>query len=164
MAYKVLMKDDPYDKLEDVPISVNDGTLRYFLSLSDSSDNEQSIESLSKIPKVKPSQNDNFQIIEDGEYKNMPLGIVENLLGTNQISADEKEQAQVLKFIKKQSSFTGEHFKNKYPGFPERFYDILEEEAVSRVESDNRKSEVGLTLHLQAWNLDDRIMKDKEHT
>ena len=129
MAYKVLMKDDPYDKLEDVPISVNDGTLRYFLSLSDSSDNEQSIESLSKIPKVKPSQNDNFQIIEDGEYKNMPLGIVENLLGTNQISADEKEQAQVLKFIKKQSSFTGEHFKNKYPGFPERFYDILEEES-----------------------------------
>ena len=95
------MKDDPYDKLEDVPISVNDGTLRYFLSLSDSSDNEQSIESLSKIPKVKPSQNNNFQIIEDGEYKNMPLGIVENLLGTNQISADEKEQAQVLKFIKK---------------------------------------------------------------
>jgi hypothetical protein len=84
---------------------------------------------LSKIPKVKPSQNDNFQIIEDGEYKNMPLGIVENLLGTNQISADEKEQAQVLKFIKKQSSFTGEHFKNKYPGFPERFYDILEEES-----------------------------------
>ena len=129
MAYKVLMKDDPYDKLEDVPISVNDGTLRYFLSLSDSSDNEQSIESLSKIPKVKPSKNDNFQIIEDGEYKNMPLGIVENLLGTNQISADEKEQAQVLKFIKKQSSFTGEHFKNKYPGFPERFYDILEEES-----------------------------------
>ena len=100
MAYKALMKDDHYDKLEDVPISVNDGTLRYFLSLSDSSDNEQSIESLSKIPKVKPSQNDNFQIIEDGEYKNMPLGIVENLLGTNQISADEKEQAQVLKFIK----------------------------------------------------------------
>ena len=100
MAYKVLMKDDHYDKLEDVPISVNDGTLRYFLSLSDSSDNEQSIESLSEIPKVKPSQNDNFQIIEDGEYKNMPLGIVENLLGTNQISADEKEQAQVLKFIK----------------------------------------------------------------
>ena len=129
MAYKVLMKDDHYDKLEDVPISVNDGTLRYFLSLSDSSDNEQSIESLSKIPKVKPSQNGNFQIIEDGEYKNMPLGIVENLLGTNQISADEKEQAQVLKFIKKQSSFTGEHFKNKYPGFPERFYDILEEES-----------------------------------
>ena len=129
MAYKALMKDDHYDKLEDVPISVNDGTLRYFLSLSDSSDNEQSIESLSKIPKVKPSQNDNFQIIEDGEYKNMPLGIVENLLGTNQISADEKEQAQVLKFIKKQSSFTGEHFKNKYPGFPERFYDILEEES-----------------------------------
>ena len=101
MAYKVLMKDDPYDKLEDVPISVNDGTLRYFLSLSDGSDNEQPIESLSKIPKVKPSQNGNFQIIEDGEYKNMPLGIVESLLGTNQISADEKEQAQVLKFIKK---------------------------------------------------------------
>ena len=52
MAYKALMKDDHYDKLEDVPISVNDGTLRYFLSLSDSSDNEQSTGSLSEIPKV----------------------------------------------------------------------------------------------------------------
>ena len=129
MVLKILMKDDPYDKLEDVPISVNDGTLRYFLSLSDSSDNEQPIESLSEIPKVKPTKNGNFKVIEDGEYKNMPLSLVEDLLGTNQISADEKEQAQVLKFIKKQSSFTGEHFKNKYPGFPERFYDILEEES-----------------------------------
>ena len=119
------MKDDHYDKLENVPISVNDGTLRYFLSLADSSDNED----LSEIPKVKPSENDNFQIIEEGEYQNVPLSIVENLLGTNQISEDEKEQSQIIKFIKKQSSFTGEHFKNKYPGFPDRFYEILEEES-----------------------------------
>ena len=119
------MKDDHYDKLENVPISVNDGTLRYFLSLADSSDNED----LSEIPKVKPSKNDNFKIIEEGEYQNVPLSIVENLLGTNQISEDEKEQSQIIKFIKKQSSFTGEHFKNKYPGFPDRFYEILEEES-----------------------------------
>ena len=119
------MKDDHYDKLENVPISVNDGTLRYFLSLADSSDNED----LSEIPKVKPSENENFKIIEEGEYQNVPLSIVENLLGTNQISEDEKEQSQLIKFIKKQSSFTGEHFKNKYPGFPDRFYEILEEES-----------------------------------
>jgi len=43
-------------------------------------------------------------------------------------------------------------------------YNFLAKIEVSRVEADNRKSEVGLTLHLQAWNLDDRIMKDKEHT
>ena len=74
--------------MEDVPISVNDGTLRYFLSLSDSSDNEHSIKSLSGIPKVKPTENGNFRVIEDGECKNMPLSIVENSLGTNQMSAD----------------------------------------------------------------------------
>ena len=125
MPYKVIMKDDHCDKLKDVPISVNDGTLRYFLSLADSSDNED----LSEIPKVKPSQNNNFKIKEEGEYQNVPLGIVENLLGTNQISEDEKEQSQIIKFIKKQSSYTGEQFKKKYPGFPDRFYENLEEES-----------------------------------
>ena len=118
-----------YDNLENVPISANDGTLRYFLSLSDISDNEAPIEELSKIPKVKPIENDNFKIVEDGEYENVPLSIVENLVGANQISDDEKEQSQILKFIKKQSSFTGEHFKKKYPGFNDKFYEILEEES-----------------------------------
>ena len=84
-----------YDNLENVPISANDGTLRYFLSLSDISDNEAPIEELSKIPKVKPIENDNFKIVEDGEYENVPLSIVENLVGANQISDDEKEQSQI---------------------------------------------------------------------
>ena len=117
------------NSLENTTIHAKDGTLRYFLNLSDGSDNEAPIEELSNIPKEAPVKGDNWEVVKEGEYKEIPLSIVENLLGTSTISDDEREQAQVLKFIKKQSLFAGEHFKKKYPGFPERFYDILEEES-----------------------------------
>lgn len=117
------------NSFENTPIDAKDGTLRYFLSLPDGSDNETPIEELSNIAKEEPARGDHWEVVKEGEYKEMPLSILENLLGTSTVSDDEKEQAQVMKFIKKQSSFTGDHFKQKYPGFPERFYGILEEES-----------------------------------
>lgn len=89
------------NSFENTPIDAKDGTLRYFLSLPDGSDNETPIEELSNIAKEEPARGDHWEVVKEGEYKEMPLSILENLLGTSTVSDDEKEQAQVMKFIKK---------------------------------------------------------------
>ena len=111
--------------MSESPKSKNNRTRKFFLDLSDNYDVE---ECLGDIPKVEPKQGDLWSVDRDSEYKVMPMEVLQNLLGTSSLSEDELEQQRVLEFIKKQSSFTGEHFKNKYPGFPDRFYDLLEEE------------------------------------
>ena len=124
--FKVLQKDDPLpNPLENVPIAPNDGTLRFFLNLSDSSDNETSDEDLSKLPKFMG--NENVNIVKDGDFQLMPIEILEQLLGVSNLSEDQKEQQKIIEFIKKQTSF-GEEFKKKYAGFPEQFYDAIERE------------------------------------
>lgn len=122
---------NPPDPLANVPISVNDGTLRYFLSLSDDADVGQSPEDLAKIPKVEAS--DNVTVLEDKGYQNMPLGIVEQLLGVDPVSEDDEEQQKILSFIKKQTSY-GEEFRNKYKNFPEEFYEAIDREGIIHFE------------------------------
>jgi len=119
---KVLSPDNPLDK---IPISPNDGTLRWFLQQSDNADIGESPETLAKLPKVEPSGN--ITIIEDKGFQNIPLGIVEQVMGINPLSEDDEEQRKILAFIKKQTSF-GEEFRNKYKNFPEEFYDAIEKE------------------------------------
>ena len=116
--------DDP-NPLDKIPISKNDGTLRFFLSLSDEADDGQSPEDLAKIAKVEPSGN--VTILEDDGFQNMPLGIVEQKLGVDPLSEDNEEQLKILAFIKKQTSF-GEEFRNKFKNFPEEFYEAIERE------------------------------------
>ena len=111
--------------MSEPPNTNNNRTRDFFLDLSDNYDVE---ETLGDIPKVEPKEGDLWSVNRDSEYRVMPMEILENLLGTSSLSEDELEQERVLEFIKKQSSFTGEHFKKKYPGFPDRFYDLLEEE------------------------------------
>ncbi len=122
----------PPDKLKDVPITKNDGTLRFFLSLSENSDNvEDPNEDLAKLPKVEASGN--YTIVEDRGYQNMPLGIVEQVLGVDPLSKDDEEQQRILSFIKKQTSY-GEEFRSKYKNFPEEFYEAIDKEGVIKFE------------------------------
>ena len=121
---KVLSPDDP-SPLDKIPMSKNDGTLRFFLSLSDEADDGQSSEDLAKIAKVEPSGN--VTILEDDGFQNMPLGIVEQKLGVDPLSEDNEEQLKILAFIKKQTSY-GEEFRNKFRNFPEEFYEAIDRE------------------------------------
>ena len=124
--YKVLQESDPLpNPLENVPIAPNDGTLRFFLNLSDSSDNETFDEDLTTLPKSTLPENVN--VVKDGEFKHMPIEILEQLLGVSNLSEDEKEQQKIISFIKSQTSF-GAEFKKKYEGFPQEFYDAIERE------------------------------------
>ena len=109
------------NSLENTTIHAKDGTLRYFLNLSDGSDNEAPIEELSNIPKEAPVKGDNWKVVKEGEYKEIPLSIVENLLGTSTISDDEREQAQVLKFIapRAQSERSEASVAARGAGYPE---------------------------------------------
>ena len=118
----VLNTLDPLDK---IPISPNDGTLRWFLNLPDTPDNEENNEDLGKLPKTQP--NENMTIIEDKGFQHIPLGIMEQVMGINPITEDEAEQKKILSFIKKQTSF-GEQFRDKYKNFPEEFYQAIERE------------------------------------
>ena len=125
--FKVIQENEKIpDPLEKVPISKNDGTLRWFMNLSDCSDNETVDEDLAKIPKYQPDKDSNISIVQDGEYKAVPIEIMEQLLGVNSLSEDEEEQQRVIQFIKKQTSF-GEEFKQKYKGFPEEFYKAIDD-------------------------------------
>ena len=126
--FKVIQENEKApDPLEHVPISKNDGTLRWFLNLSDCSDNETIVEDLATIPKYYPDENSNVSIIQDGEYQSVPFEIMEQLLGINSLSEDEQQQQNILSFIKKQTSF-GEEFKQKYKGFPDEFYKAIDNE------------------------------------
>ena len=112
-------------------MSKNDGTLRFFLSLSDEADDGQSSEDLAKIAKVEPSGN--VTILEDDGFQNMPLGIVEQKLGVDPLSEDNEEQLKILAFIKKQTSY-GEEFRNKFRNFPEEFYEAIDHPYLLRAE------------------------------
>ncbi len=126
---KVLSPPNPLDSK---PISKNDGTLRWFLSMSENSDNiEEPTEDLAEIPKVEASGN--YSVMEDKGYQNMPLGIVEQLLGVDPISEDDEEQQRILSFIKKQTSY-GEEFRSKFKNFPEEFYEAIDREGYIRYE------------------------------
>ncbi len=114
---------NPLDK---IPISANDGTLRYFLSLSDISDNEQSDEDLARIPKFQPKDN-SIKIEQDSGFQNVPLPAIENLLGLKVIHDDVDENMKVFHFLKNQYSF-GKDFKDKFEKFPEEFYKAIDKE------------------------------------
>lgn len=79
------------NSFENTPIDAKDGTLRYFLSLPDGSDNETPIEELSNIAKEEPARGDHWEVVKEGEYKEMPLSILENLLGTSTMDWDGAE-------------------------------------------------------------------------
>lgn len=112
--------------LDKIPMSANDGTLRYFLSLSDISDNVQSAEDLAKIPKFQPS-NEKITIEQDTGFQNIPLPAMEKLLGINVIHDDVTEDMKVFNFLKNQYSF-GKDFKDKFGKFPEEFYKAIDKE------------------------------------
>ena len=132
--YRVLQAGDKLpNPLDNIPITKNDGTLRFFLNLSDDSD----IEDLAKVPKIEP-QNDAYTIEKDGDFKTMPLPILEQLLGISNLSEDEEEQKKILAFIKKQTSF-GEEFKRKYRGFPQVFYDELDNSGNQNIKCDTNE-------------------------
>jgi len=124
--YRVLQENDPAPvNLDKLPIHVNDGTLRSFLNMSDDPDTG---ETLANIPKVEDSSQ-NYEIHTHGEYKSVPLFYLQNMLGIETVTEDEALQQKVVKFLKKQEEYTIDYFKDKYPGFEERFYEILEEES-----------------------------------
>ena len=123
--YRVIQESDPSPvNLDKLPIHVNDGTLRSFLNMSD---DPETGETLGEIPKVEPSKN--YVVHTPGEYKSVPMYYLKNMLGVETVTEDEQLQDKLNKFLKKQEHFNVDYFKEKYPGFEERFYEILEEES-----------------------------------
>tara|TARA_B100000424_G_scaffold252344_1_gene228594 strand:- start:4770 stop:5201 length:432 start_codon:yes stop_codon:yes gene_type:complete len=123
--YRVIQEGEPLPvNLDKIPIHVNDGTLRSFLNMSD---DPETGETLGEIPKVEVSGN--YVVHTPGEYKSVPMFYLENMLGVKTATDDEQLQDKLTKFLKKQEHFNIDYFKEKYPGFEERFYEILEEES-----------------------------------
>lgn len=121
----ILLENDP-DPLDTKPIHRDDGTLRWFLKLSDVSDDELSLEDLAKIPKYIPDDK-NISIENDTGFRNIPLPIVENLLGVSRLHDNDDEQTKVFNFMKNQYSY-GKDFKDKFSKFPEQFYEAIDRE------------------------------------
>lgn len=146
--YTVTKASDDYDIHQGKPITSNDGTLRYFLSLKDSGDTARmsdvsmseireklvnvcedsqrnTLETISKLPKHLPIGKD-FQIENNQGWVDIPLGILEQQIGINELGNSREENIRINDFLKKQSNY-GEEFKRKYTDkLPEEFYDAFD--------------------------------------
>ena len=96
------------------PNFYQDSEISYVNNLGDSAN----------VSEVIPLSNgDTYQIEKVGGWSNIPLGIMEQQLGINQIGENSEDNRKINAFIKQQTSF-GEEFKRKYTSkLPEQFYE-----------------------------------------
>jgi len=76
------------------------------------------------VSNVIPLTNgDTYQIEKVGGWSDIPLGIMEQQIGINQIGENSEDNRKINAFIKQQTDF-GEEFKRKYTAkLPEQFYE-----------------------------------------
>ena len=97
-----------------------------FYQISENSTSDNLGISTKPLETVPLPNGDTYIIEKAGGWSDIPIGILEQQIGINQIGENSEDNRKINAFIKQQTSF-GEEFKRKYTSkLPEQFYDAFD--------------------------------------